>query len=189
MDYKKALEVLKNKTRRKVANHTYMELDKGYVAVRLHKTQIVRFYQDNDLISTHTGGWDTVTTRERIGRYSPIKPFIKNGVSFFLYKSEGYIFERDVILYPTHADAPLKASWELKCILSGVQPSQYSREDINELIRAANIDRLKLIWGKCPSCRTAVIQYASIDFIVMLVGALKDAELNQLLGKRLGTGT
>ena len=39
-----------------------------YIAVRLHNTEIVRWYKDGSIV-LNSGGWNTVTTRARIRTY------------------------------------------------------------------------------------------------------------------------
>lgn len=67
--------------RRKIANNTWLERrpanyddgiedDDDEIAVRLHDTDIVTFRRDG-AISLNTGGWFTVTTKERMNRFSP----------------------------------------------------------------------------------------------------------------------
>jgi hypothetical protein len=60
--------------RRKIANNTRL-IRRGRfdIAVRLHSTDIITFHNDGR-IDVFTGGWDTVTTRDRINRYLP-KPW------------------------------------------------------------------------------------------------------------------
>lgn len=54
---------------RKLANNTYLKRRwNDAIAVRLHATDILTFYPDGR-IEVSTGGWDTVTTRDRINTY------------------------------------------------------------------------------------------------------------------------
>lgn len=57
--------------RRKLANNTYLEeAEDGAFAIRLHSTRIVTFYESGR-IKLDTGGWRTVTTKDRINRCLP----------------------------------------------------------------------------------------------------------------------
>ncbi len=56
--------------RKKVANNTYLIQRDGYIAVRLHNTDVVDIYLDKLIL--RTGGWMTNTTKERINRYLPV---------------------------------------------------------------------------------------------------------------------
>lgn len=56
---------------RKLANNTYLKRrtwGKTAIAVQLHSTDVITFYEDGR-IEVSTGGWNTVTTRGRINDY------------------------------------------------------------------------------------------------------------------------
>lgn len=57
---------------RKVANNTYLEraVSGGGIAVRLHETDILTFWPNGN-VRFYTGGWGTVTTKERMHRFLP----------------------------------------------------------------------------------------------------------------------
>jgi len=58
------------KERRKVANNTWAERrPNGDIAIRLHDTDIVTYSPDGS-ITLNTGGWFTVTTKERMNRFT-----------------------------------------------------------------------------------------------------------------------
>lgn len=59
-----------NPTSRKVANNTYLIQREGYIAVRLHSTDVVDIHPDKLVL--RTGGWMTPTTKDRINRYLPV---------------------------------------------------------------------------------------------------------------------
>lgn len=65
-----AKQILASRTRRKVANNTYLEDRTGSVAIRLHDTDIVVFHV-NDLTTFDTGGWLTMLTKSRINDALP----------------------------------------------------------------------------------------------------------------------
>jgi len=59
----------RNADRRKVGNNTYAEiLPDGSVGVMLHSTYVVKINTDNTY-TLQTGGWYTVTTKDRINQY------------------------------------------------------------------------------------------------------------------------
>ncbi|HKQ58293.1 MAG TPA: hypothetical protein VJY35_10545 [Candidatus Eisenbacteria bacterium] len=65
--YAEALEALNGRDSRIIANNTTLA-DLGVcIGLRLHSTIVVRFYPDGR-ISLHTGGWHTVTTKDRLNR-------------------------------------------------------------------------------------------------------------------------
>jgi len=79
VNYTEANEKLQGRcySSRKLENHTYLKRrDWGRtkaIAVRLHATDVITFHEDGR-IEVSTGGWDTVTTRDRINSYLP-KPW------------------------------------------------------------------------------------------------------------------
>lgn len=56
--------------RRKVANNTYAERRGDDIALRLHQTDVVTFHPDGS-ITLNTGGWYTVTTKDRMNNALP----------------------------------------------------------------------------------------------------------------------
>lgn len=74
--------ILKGRKSRKVANNTYMEvLSDGSIGVRLHSTHVVVAHKDGSVTLT-SGGWHTVTTRDRINRYAPVRMWSEKGVEY-----------------------------------------------------------------------------------------------------------
>jgi hypothetical protein len=77
--------------RRKVGNNTYLERrGQDAIAVKLHRTDVVTFYRDGR-VQLNTGGWQTVTTKDRFNTFSPIRVYADKGV---WYASDG---ERTVV--------------------------------------------------------------------------------------------
>lgn len=74
MTHAKAVEMVRgktNKTERKVGNNTYARiLPDGSVAIRLHATDVVTIHADGTY-TLRSGGWRTVTTKDRMNKYCP----------------------------------------------------------------------------------------------------------------------
>jgi hypothetical protein len=69
----------RNQQRRKLANNTYAERrELGAIAIRLHQTDIVTFYPDGRIVA-NTGGWKTLTTKDRLNEYLPVRIWQKSG--------------------------------------------------------------------------------------------------------------
>lgn len=71
--YEKAAKFLaggKNPNSRKHANNTWIERRGENIAVRLHNTDVVTYKPDGGFM-LDTGGWHTVTTKDRINGYAP----------------------------------------------------------------------------------------------------------------------
>lgn len=73
-NFEDALELVltgrKGSGQKKIDRNTYL-IDRGdHIAVRLHQTDIVKLYANGEVV-LNTGGWETVTTKDRMNRYSP----------------------------------------------------------------------------------------------------------------------
>jgi hypothetical protein len=71
--FAEALEVLNGKHSIRLGNNTYLEsftdgTQTDLIAVRLHSTQVVKFWADGR-VTLHTGGYHTVTTKERLNQF------------------------------------------------------------------------------------------------------------------------
>lgn len=66
--------LLKGRTRRKLENNTYVEyielVPDSSIGIRLHSTHVVTAHPD-DRVEINFGGWETVTTIDRMNRYLP----------------------------------------------------------------------------------------------------------------------
>lgn len=59
------------KRSRKLQNNTYLErCGEGEIAVKLHSTRVLVFYRDGR-VRVAMGGWNTMTTKDRINSYLP----------------------------------------------------------------------------------------------------------------------
>jgi hypothetical protein len=101
MNYNEALQMVKgknNRNQRKIANNTYglIEYD-GTVAIELHGTKVVRFFQ-NGLVQLNTGGWYTSTTKDRINKYSPKYVYQKKGEWFVKNDGNDIPFEDGMVV-------------------------------------------------------------------------------------------
>lgn len=65
--------------RRKLANNTYLVIrDDGGLGVQLHATQVVIHYPERIVLDSD--GWQTVTTKDRMNRFSPVRVYSVRGV-------------------------------------------------------------------------------------------------------------
>jgi hypothetical protein len=65
---------------RKLANNTYLERrGEGVIAVRLHSTDVVTLHKDGRVI-LESGGWRTVTTKDRMQNFSSLCVYSEKGV-------------------------------------------------------------------------------------------------------------
>lgn len=69
--------------RRKVGNNSWLERrEDGSIALRLHNTDVVRWYPDR--IVMDTGGWHSRTTRDRMNWWIPGDVWTNRGTMFYL---------------------------------------------------------------------------------------------------------
>jgi hypothetical protein len=87
-----------NRTSRKIGNNTrgYIEYD-GSVSIELHSTKVVVLYP-NGLVKLQTGGWQTVTTKDRINQYSPVRVYQRNYEWFVKLNGKEYPFIENMVV-------------------------------------------------------------------------------------------
>jgi hypothetical protein len=70
----------RNAVSRKLANNTKLvRIDPETIAVRLHETNVVKYHSDGRIVFD-SGGYRTVTTKARMGEYSPAQVSQSKGV-------------------------------------------------------------------------------------------------------------
>lgn len=71
--FNEKLDELPHLKRRKLANNTYLRrAEDGTIVIRLHQTDIIRVLPEN-LFVLNSGGWQTITTKERMNRFTPAR--------------------------------------------------------------------------------------------------------------------
>lgn len=72
MDFSTASATLKKRESKKVGNNTYLvRISPETIGVKLHNTFVVEIHSDGTY-TLNSGGWRTVTTKDRINNYSPV---------------------------------------------------------------------------------------------------------------------
>ena len=79
MKYKEAINLIKNRSSKKLANNTYLLKDGVNFVIRLHETNIVTITPKNHYI-LNNGGWQTMTTKDRMNRYLPCNIWQEKGL-------------------------------------------------------------------------------------------------------------
>lgn len=115
----------RNAQRRKIANNTYLERRGDDIAVRLHSTDVVTVSRD-DTVTLDSGGWLTVTTKERMNRFGPVYVYSDKGIWYVsrvhagTYETLGRYFDgirisdTNEIMNPLPTDAVERADRERK---------------------------------------------------------------------------
>ena len=88
----------RNASRRKVGNNTYAEiLHDNSVGIMLHSTYVVKIHPDNTY-TLQTGGWQTLTTKDRINQYSPVRVYQRNYEWFVTLNGKEYPFMEGMVV-------------------------------------------------------------------------------------------
>jgi hypothetical protein len=94
LTYQNGVEMLARRHNRKLGNNTYLSrLDDATLAVRLHATDVVLIHADGTY-TLNSGGWRTVTTKERLNNYSPARVSQKKNV-WYVHHSTGTVAYQD----------------------------------------------------------------------------------------------
>jgi hypothetical protein len=95
MNHAEAIKMVRGKRnaeRRKVGNNTYAEiLPNGSVGIMLHSTYVVKIHENNTY-TLNSGGWQTLTTKDRINQYSPRRVYQRNFEWFVNINGEEFPF-------------------------------------------------------------------------------------------------
>ena len=104
--YQEALEKLGKRSSRKLENNTYLihyhEAKPHYIGVRLHNTDVVKYYPDGRII-LNSGGWKTPTTKDRINKYAPVNVWTNKGIWYIgqsWNKPAEAIYQDDMVINP-----------------------------------------------------------------------------------------
>lgn len=88
----------RNANRRKVGNNTYAEiLSDGSVGIMLHSTYVVKIHPDNTY-TLNSGGWQTLTTKDRINQYSPVRVYQRKYEWFVKINGKEYPFMEGMVV-------------------------------------------------------------------------------------------
>lgn len=88
--------LLGNRPSRKLDNHTYCKRRENYIAILLHSTDIIKYYPDGTVI-VHTGGWRTITTKDRINKYSPLEIYQANKIWYIKGEVDSLFYDGIVL--------------------------------------------------------------------------------------------
>jgi hypothetical protein len=77
-NYQEAEKRLGGRDSRKLENNTYLKRRGENLAVMLHHTDVVTYFPNGN-IQLNSGGWRTMTTKDRINKYAPIRLWANKG--------------------------------------------------------------------------------------------------------------
>lgn len=134
--YQEAKERLGNRESRKLENNTYLQQRGENITVKLHATDVVTYQPDGKII-LDSGGWRTVTTKDRINRYAPINLWQDKGqwyVGRSWQKPPQAIYDDNMVIEPDgklsgcKTPAQMKAEQKLRA-----QVRKYAKDFITAL--------------------------------------------------------
>jgi hypothetical protein len=95
MNHAEAVKMVRgkrNKDSRKIGNNTYAEiLNDNTVGIKLHSTYVVKI-RDDGTYTLNSGGWQTLTTKDRINQYSPVRVYQRKFEWFVTINGKEYPF-------------------------------------------------------------------------------------------------
>lgn len=99
MDYKELNQQLqgRNKDSRKHSNNTYIVRRNGNIALQLHQTDVATFQPDGAII-LNSGGWHTLTTKDRINQALPAGLRLSQAKGIWWLK--GQVFKDGITINP-----------------------------------------------------------------------------------------
>lgn len=159
--------------RKKLQNNTYAERrSNGDIAVRLHNTDVVTYHATNpwgsmhdqrQAISLDTGGWLTVTTKERINAYTPPGVCVSSTKGTWEVRIGGWNSASDIVRYTDGITlVPNAGTWTFveKSLLPGEDQVRNDRH--NAMVRKQitgylkRLDTLPMV--DCTLCRQATTE-------------------------------
>lgn len=137
----------RSKIERKIENNTYVRTIENGVAIKLHTTDVVTILENGHQI-LNSGGWLSVTTKDRINSYSNAGISQRKGV---WYMGDGSLFYDGMTIdsdgKPTKPKQPTDYETKLKAIKK--QAKQYAH-DFVEALKSGTIDYPS--GGDCWAC-------------------------------------
>lgn len=130
-EWKQYIQKGRNKVSRPCANNTTVRLENENIVFKLHETDIVTLNADGTAI-LDSGGWHTVTTKERINRYTNARIHQTKGV---WYMSDGSLFYDGIVLDESGQPLESKESsnYENKLKIIKKQARKYAKDYVQAL--------------------------------------------------------
>lgn len=182
MTYHTANETLGTRDSRKIANHTYLQRRKDdRISVLLHGTYIVTYYP-NDYIVLRTGGWETVTTKDRISNslFNIQLGSIKGNWTITDSKGREYYYKESDVTLPdgtetygvciTPSGEILNCQLVLASLISDVAGVECTNESCIKVLAGMALKEIKKLWRRAKDYRSVVIEHCQYDLLPLFVG-------------------
>lgn len=88
----------RNRSNRKIGNNTWAYiLPDNSVVIELHSTPVVTIHEDGTY-TLRSGGWQTLTTKDRINQYSPVRVYQRNFEWFVKINGKEFPFMEGMVV-------------------------------------------------------------------------------------------
>lgn len=140
--------------RRKMANNTYAErIDEDRIGIRLHDTHVVIYHRDGS-VELDTGGWFTVTTKDRINAWAPCRVWSERGEWRVDYHGTEYVYADHMRLHP---DGTVTGVPTERALARQRARRQTTMREIKAFVDSITPEQIVYAWehpdGDCFYCR------------------------------------
>jgi len=186
MNYRDALNILGTRDSRKIANHTYLQRQpNGSIVVHLHSTDVVTYYPSGYIV-LYTGGWETVTTKDRINSSLLDTRIYSIKGHWTITDSKGreyYYKESDVTLSDgtesygvciTPTGDILNCQLVIASLIADVAGVECTNESCVKVLAGMALKEIKKLWRRALSRawdhRSVVIEHCRYDLLPLFMG-------------------
>ena len=182
LTYNKAVTILNGRDTRKIANNTYLQRKTdSSIAVHLHNTDVVTYYASGYTV-VRTGGWETVTTKDRITSTLPGSRLGSIKGEWTIRDSCGreyYYRESDVTLPDGTEDygvciSPsgdvLNCQLVLASLITDVAGVECTNESCATVIAGLALKELKKLWRRARDYRSVLIEHCQFELLPLFSG-------------------
>jgi len=145
---------LAGRDRRKVANNTYLvRRGADAIALRLHDTDVVTYHRSGD-VALDSGGWQTVTTKDRMHKYTDAMVGSTKGVWHVTWGSQDHGYADGMVLHP---DGSVSGGGDLRATaVRNADRNKAVRRFIDGITPDRIVHAFTNMGGDCIFCRMEV---------------------------------
>lgn len=178
MTFHSAETTLGKRESKKLCNNTYLHrIDQDTIAIKLWSTDVVTFHRNGDVV-LNSGGWRTVTTRDRMNSFSGLY------VSFSAKEHcvDGCYKYEDGICF--NAGKCLNGSYLIRDALIDLLQKQVKNtpEAVEACIGSLTTKEMELLWKRCKRDHRLLAEFCSKDFLLLIIN---DPNVSDILTERL----
>jgi hypothetical protein len=163
---------------KKLCNNTLLHrIDQDTLAVKLWSTNVITFYRNGNVM-LNSGGWETVTTRDRMNSFSGLHvSFSQKGHSV-----NGCYRYQDGITF--NGEDCLNGSYIIREALIKLlgKPIVNTPKAVEDCIAGLTVKEMELVWKKCKRDHRILAKFCSKDFLLLCINV---TEVSDILEERL----